>query len=426
MNERPRMSSLLLHLLATALHALGATLPMTMIPLIARLRFHTGPWQTLLITAAVPTCLGLSIFWDDLFRRIPLSRYLLAYWLLAGLPFVLAAGVTRYEQLLVCQILLALGGAGYSPMNAALLRHLYPDAVRGRVYGLLVIPHMLGGALIVLVAGRWLAVHPDGYRLLLPLVGGVHAVALTLFYRLGRRLGTLPAEGARRSLAALVRPILHMRRILASDRTFLRYEIAFMTYGAGYMICDALLPMLVTRKLGMNYDDVATSAFVVQRLCLLLLVLPVGLLLDRIGAIRTSAAAFAVLALYPLSLTMARGSGGVAIASMFFGIGLSGVMHGWTLGPVALARDAASASQYLAIHTTLVGVRGVVFQGLGMWIYTATGSFALALLLAAAGFLWAAWQMLRLDGAAGRPRPDATPPQHAADDIRPATVRCGN
>lgn len=397
--DHPLRQTLTLHLLAITLHAFGATLPMTMIPLIARLRFDSGPWQMLLITAAVPTCLGLSIFWDDLFRRIRLGRYLLVYWLLAGLPFVLAAGVGQYSQLLLCQVLLALGGAGYSPLNATLLRRLYPQAVRGRAYGLLVIPHMLGGAVIVLVAGRWLAGHPDGYRILLPIVGLVHAVGLVLFFVLGRGLPVAEGRAPPRSLRALLRPVLRMHRVLASDRTFLRYEIAFMTYGAGYMICDALLPLLVTRKLGMNYDEVAESAFVVQRICLLLLVYPVGLLLDRIGAIRTSAAAFAILALYPLGLMAAGGPAGIAVASLFFGLGLAGVMHGWTLGPVTLARDARSASQYLAIHTTLVGVRGIIFQSLGMLVYTATGSFSVALTLAAVAFAWAAWQMLRLHRA---------------------------
>ncbi len=416
--NQPQRQTLALHLLATALHAFGATLPMTMIPLIARLRFDAGPWQMLLITAAVPTCLGLSIFWDDLFRRIRLGRYLLAYWLLAGLPFVLAAGVTGYRQLLLCQILLALGGAGYSPLNATLLRRLYPQSVRGRVYGLLVIPQMLGGALIVLVAGRWLAGHPDGYRILLPIVGIVHGLGLALFFLLGRRLPAAEDRSRPSNLRALLRPILRMHRVLASDRTFLRYEIAFMTYGAGYMICDALLPLLVTRKLGMDYDEVAESAFVVQRVCLLLLVWPVGMLLDRIGAIRTSAAAFAMLALYPLGLMAAAGPGGIAVASLFFGFGLAGVMHGWTLGPVALARDARSASQYLAIHTTLVGVRGILFQSLGVLVYTATGSFAAALSLAAIAFGWAAWQMFRLHRADRAERPSGS-------RITPGPVRAG-
>ena len=81
-----------------------------------------------------------------------------------------------------------------------------------------------------------------------------------------------------------------------------------------------------------------------------------------------------------------------------YGIGMAGVQMGWMLGPVSLAPSPDRVPQYVAIHTTLVGIRGVIFQGLGMLLYKLSGDFHWPFALAAGAFLWAAIQMYRLQG----------------------------
>jgi Na+-transporting NADH:ubiquinone oxidoreductase subunit NqrE len=87
---------------------------------------------------------------------------------------------------------------------------------------------------------------------------------------------------------------------------------------------------------------------------------------------------------------------GLGLATAVYGIGMAGVQMSWMLGPVALAGSPEKVPQYVAIHATLVGVRGILFQCLGMALYRLTGSFTWPLLLAAAAFAWAAAQMVRL------------------------------
>jgi hypothetical protein len=67
------------------------------------------------------------------------------------------------------------------------------------------------------------------------------------------------------------------------------------------------------------------------------------------------------------------------------------------LGPVSLAPTPDKVPQYVAIHATFVGIRGKIFQGLGVLIYTLTHSFVLPFLLAAAAFGWSAFQMWQLN-----------------------------
>jgi len=386
------------HIVATALQTIAATLLVSLMPLIARLRFGAGEWQTFLVTAALPTFLCASIFWNELLVRISLKRYLAIYWAVGILPLVLLAAAQDYRHLLACHVLAAVGLAGWSPVNGELLKRFYPDDARGRMFGLLSAPTMLAGIVTVLAAGRWLTADGEAFRIFLPITAALQIACVVILVRLAAARpagGDTPLAPHRGWRDALL-PVVHLRRTLREDRTFALFEAAFMTYGAAYMICEALLPVLVTKKLGLHYDQVAEAALAVQRGATLLMVMPMGWVLDRLGAVRTSALSFAALAAYPLGLMLAGGQTGLAVASAIFGVAMAGVLHGWMLGPVALAATPQKVSHYVAIHTTLVGIRGVLFQGLGMLLYEVTGRFAVPLALAAAAFLWAAWQMWRL------------------------------
>jgi hypothetical protein len=393
------------HVLYMLLNSLLFANTAWLMPLLVRLRFgshdpYWRDWQTTLITAAVPVFMMLSIFWNDLLRRLTLPRYLLLYWLIAVFPLGCVALAQNYWQLLACHVLATAGVGGQSPLNGKLLKHFYSDAVRGRVYAVLSMVTLVSGIVAVFVVGAWMERDPNAFRIYFPAVALVQLAGIVVLLVLARLTG-MPDERAGEltaSWATLMRPVLRMGATLRADRTFLRFERAFMTYGAAFMLCDALLPVLATTKLGLRYEDYAYSTQVVLKLVMLATTLPVGWLHDRIGPVRTSGLAFGVLALYPFLLLSAGGAGGVAIANLAYGLGMAGVQMGWMLGPLLLAGSAEKVPQYVAIHATLVGVRGIVFQGLGMLLYKLTGSFAWPLLLAAIAFAWAAFQMRQLQG----------------------------
>ena len=342
----------------------------------------------------------LSIFWNDLLRRLRLSRYLLVYWLIAVFPLGCVALAHNYWQLLACHVIATAGLGGQSPLNGKLLKHFYSDAVRGRAYALLNVVMLATGIAAVYAVGAWMERDANAFRVYFPCVALAQLVGIAVLLGLARLTGMTDQRQPelRASWAGLVRPVLHMGATLREDRTFLCYERAFMTYGAAFMLCDALLPVLATTRLGLRYEDYAYSTQVVTKVVMLATTLPIGWLHDRIGPVRTSGLAFAVLALYPLLLGIAGGASGVALASIPYGLGMAGVQMGWMLGPVLLAGTADKVPQYVAIHATLVGIRGIVFQGLGMLLYKLTGTFTAPLVLAAIAFIWAAGQMRRLHG----------------------------
>lgn len=387
------------------LHAILLENTLWLMPMLVRLRFGSAntdikDWQTTLITAALATCLVFSIFWGELLRRMPFWRYVVLYWAVAVLPLLGVAWVQNYAQLVTLYIIAAIGQAGWAPLYGRLLKDFYPDAIRGRVFALINAARLCAGIVAGFVVGGWIQQEPEAFRAFFAVAVGLHAVGMLVLawiIRLTKADRGAPEPG-HSDWRSILEPILHAHRTLRADRVFARYEAAFMTYGAAFMICDVLLPVLATERLGMGYQDFARSTRVILLAVMLIMILPMGWLLDRLGAIRTSGIAFGALAFYPVLLLISTNSVDVGLASAVNGVGLAGVMMGWMLGPVALAPSADKTAQYVAIHATMVGLRGIVFQGLGMLFYKLTGSFVAPLIVAALMFAAGSWQMWLLHG----------------------------
>lgn len=391
-----------LHVLAAALVHASSFAVQAILAVIAIKRFDANAWQSLLITATPTIFYSLSIFWNDFFKRMKFGHYLTAYWLLACLPLAFMGLATNYWLLLVPHLISCIGGAGYPPITGELLQTLYEPTRRARIYSVLWGTSLVAAAAYGLALGKWLTHDPDSYRIFLPIVAGMQlagVLCLRLLSHVSGHARSRPVEidhHEKGHFAKLVDPITHMGRILKADPTFARYEAAYMTYGVGWMIATALLPLFVTERLKLDYDQIAQSTQVAYLLALVVVLFPAGLLMDRFGAVRTTAASFALLGFYPFALIFVHDSHSLALASVFFGFAHAGASVGWTIGPVSLAPTPAHVPQYMSIHATMVGIRGKLFQGLGVLLYWWTGDFYVPLTVAGLAYFWAGIQMWQL------------------------------
>jgi len=393
------------HLVAAACLGISPAV-VAFLPFLARERFAANNWQTTVITAAIPVMQLFSIFWNHYYVRVGMGRYLLAIALLHSFPIGLIGAVRGVEATMVLWVLTAFGNAGIPPLMGDLLRSCYAPLVRGRVFGVVSTAGMLSTLTTGLVVGALSDRHPDAFRVYLPGLALIHLIGLLLVWRISREL--LFRERMRPAPqrdSAWWEPLRQMARTLKEDRRFAAYEVAFMSYGVGWMICTALLPALATDRLRLSYSEYSLATIVIFQVVMLLLLAPVGHLTDRIGAMRVAQLSFAWLTVYPLGLLWTRGFDGLAFFSLLYAIGMVGVNLTWTLGPIVLAPDPSRTSHYLAIHTTMVGVRGLFAQGLAMALYVLTGSFVVPLLAASAGFLWAATRIRGLVTGAPTTRP---------------------
>lgn len=390
------------------------------LPVLVKRQFDAAPWQVLLITMTPLVMAILSIFWQAALRRSTIARSALVYWSIALLPVGLIAGVHNFWTLFVLHAISSIGAAAWSSIHGELLKRLYPDTFRGRAFGTIAAVSTLGAAALSWAVGEALSYNSESFRWFLPGLALLQLAGALLLAWLARRANAerppdLSVEAW--SPARAFEPILHMREVLRADRTFFRYEAAFMTYGIGWMICWALLPLIVTDRLKLPYDQVTQSTAVAYQLALVAATLPAGWINDRLGPTRTSAIAFAVYTLYPVLLITASGPAALAVASVAYGIAAAGANVGWMLGPVSLAPSPDKVPQYVAIHTSLVGLRGTVFQGLGVGLYSLTGSFTFSLIIAAAGFAWGSWQMVALHRSLHAP---ITPPSTSRNQQPPS------
>ncbi len=391
-----------------AMHSIGAACFGTMqaviviLPFLARQHFAATNWQTTVLTAAVPVTQFFTIFWHHVYARCRMRTYFLLLTATACVPIALLAFAQSVWHLMFFFTLAALGGAGntsaMSPLNADLLRSCYAEGSRGRALGVINACQFAGAMIAGLVIGSLSDRNPDSFRMYLPCVAGLMVVTLVLYRAICKGDAFRTRSRAVVSASSSIwSPLREMNTILRADKRFAGYEAAFMSYGVGWMICTALVPALATDRLNLSYSQFAQAMIVVYQLTHLILLAPMGWVADRAGSVKLAAASFLWLTGYPLLLMLVSSGSWLIVASVIYAIGMVGVQLTWTLGPVSLAGDPAKAPHYLAIHGTMVGIRGVVFQGLGMALYAWTGRFDIPLVIGAAGFCWAAWRMKRLE-----------------------------
>lgn len=391
------------HTLAVGVLRSANDVGVLLIPMIAIKQFDASTWNSGFITAAPLILAALSIFWHQVLVSRTMAAYLLILWAVASVPVAAIALAGNVWALIALWLVSSVGQAGWAAFHGELLKRLYPDRTRGRSFSVSLLGALLTTAALGHFAGPYLDKDPAAFRWILPGLTGMQLLGTLGLCLLIKAVGiesdrerTARAGGF--SVARALEPVTHMGEVLRADRRFFRYEAAFMTYGIGWMVCYVLVPQMAEHKLGLKYAEYSDATGVTFMLCLALATLPAAFLNDRLGPVRTCVIAFSLYALYPLALMFAADKSSLATASVIYGIASAGVNMGWMMGPVSMAPTPAKVPQYVAIHATLVGLRGAVFQFLGVALYALTGRFEVPLAVAMGGFLWAAWQMWSLHG----------------------------
>jgi MFS family permease len=369
---------------------------LAMVPVLLRAHFGAGYVQMLVATMAGSVLMVLSIFWAELYRGMQTRRYVWMFWLVGVFPMVGIALSRSATAAVIWLVIACVASSGMTPMAGDLLRACYSPQLRGRVWAVLNVASLLATAVFAYTIGRWLDDDERAFRIYMPVAVAIHAVGTALLASIARLplfIDRQRAVSGARLRRSPLEPIRQMGRVLRSDAYFYRYEVAFMSYGLGWMICQPLLPLLVIDKLHLSYEQVAVSTQVAFQVTMLLTTLPMGYLIDRLGPARTCALAFGWLTIYPIGLMLATGAAALTVVTVAYAVGMAAMNMGWMIGPVSLARQAAEAPLYASIHSTLVGFRGLLGQPLGMGLYVLSGSFAVPLFAATAAFAWGGYRM---------------------------------
>ena len=304
-----------------------------------------------------------------------------------------AAGLALSASPFVWLVVLAFALQSLSdPARTALYQANLPGAHRGAMVGAVRAAQALVRLSVAGVAAACLHAWPESYRVLYPAIGLVSLLLVWPYRRAPDRLdGDAPAPALR---AALRQTAL----VLVRDRPFARFMGLWFVFGLANLMSMPLMVLLldaVAKPLGPGpaAAHAAVLLNVVPPLLWLVTLGPWGRVLDRTGPVAMRGPLNIVWALCPLwwgawPLLVAAGAvpsgwfglGPVAVILLGFYVGqvMQGFAHGgtqliWTLGVVPYARDAEDAASYMAVHTTLTGIRGLIAPPLALLVAAAVG-----------------------------------------------------
>lgn len=267
----------------------------------------------------------------------------------------------------------------------------YPVSVRGRLWGR---AELLRGSVMVVCYWAFdsaLEADPNWRRVIFPFAGICGAAALAVLGRV--RLRRLPQGTSRRPEARTAELWGPALRLLRRHRSFFSYEVGFMLYGMGFMLCNFLRDDYFARD--MNLTHLQFAWFLALFQIAMPLASPLyGWLFDRVKAAWTTAVACMLLAPYGLLLACAHSVEMVWVAGVVMGIGMAGIHVCWNLGTVEFARG-RDPSLYSAVHAAAVGIRAMAALPLAYCIQLGFRGDARPVFAVAAGFFFLAvlWQL---------------------------------
>jgi MFS family permease len=337
------------------------------------------------VVAGAPAFANLSSFLFSSFAvgrdKLVILSYLMlgiaACLLIMALPGRSLPGLVMFS---VMTILARSAWSGILTIRAAVWRANYPRRWRGRVTARIV---QLAAFLIAGVSALtgWLMDwSEDAYRTVFPLAA-ISMVVASLVYRRGRvrRHGQLrKAEQAAHSARGGRLSLLKLRELLRKDREFSLYMLGMMILGSGNMMIIAMLVIVINDHFSLSrvHQVIITSSIPLLILCVSIPVWARVLDSRHIFAFRAVhswffAATAAIFAAAAISKTAWL----LWLGSVLLGAAYAGGHLGWNLGHNDFSDD-ANSTQYMAIHVTLTGIRGLIMPVAGVGFYQFLGSIS--------------------------------------------------
>jgi len=355
---------------------------------IAKKSLDATDWQITLLMMTAPLCFLLSVYWAELIRLVVRWRRL--FLLAAGfgvLPLALMAVWGSMPVFLALLLLYELGNSLTIPLRNRVMQANHPASRRSRIYsrlaaasaGIILVVSWPLGSFLDAGAGNWRWVFLGA-----ALFGLADRV---IWHRIPENPDTTYSRPALSSpdwmgglptWHQLAQPVRRMREVLDRNRDFARWEGQFMIYGLAFFIISTVQPSYLVDGLGLSYSQISVGQLALLRLGGVLTLPVMGHFHDRYNPALFCARVFALLAVFPLLLSLCiwlpEGVRLVPFYGAFLlqGMAMSGVAVAWSMSSLVFAGDEDGAL-YQGIHVTLTGFRGLLGPLLGLLIMQTLG-----------------------------------------------------
>jgi hypothetical protein len=334
-----------------------------------------------------------SFLWANLAHGREKVRLLV--WLLAA--FGAVVGVIglypRASSGLVVTLLAVLAArviwSGVLTVRAAVWSANYPRAILARTTGRIVVATSLGMAATAAVAGLVMQTRPQQASLLYIAAGvaGLTAAWLCRRVRVRQSFRLRQAEqGTGDNVEVFSLKVF--REVLRTDPDYRRFMTWMALYGAGNLMVTGQLVILFSDHLHLPASLQVGILTIVPLLCVPLFTPLWARMFDagHVVQFRARQCWVVVVAISVVMLAMfVHWMPLLWFAALLFGISTAGANLGWNLGHNDFA-SLGKVQQYMGVHVTLTGMRGLIAPPLGAVIYTllerqsaGAGRFALLL-----------------------------------------------
>jgi MFS family permease len=266
---------------------------------------------------------------------------------------VLAAGAFPILPVFVAGSVLAMiCVASAIPLLTQMYHDNYPETERGRLFSKAIMIRIAVAAAFSELAGRALTGHFERFRWLLVIFAGALFFSSYCLSRYPSR--PLVPDGGTNWLRSL--------RFVRDDHVFRLTLISWMLMGIGNLM---MLPLRVEYLANPRYglalqaSTVALLTGVIPNIARLILSPIWGRLFDQINFFLLRIILNLGFALGILTFFTGDSMTGLVIGSLVFGVSLAGGDVAWSLWVTKLA-PSDRVAEYMAVHTFLTGVRGVI------------------------------------------------------------------
>ncbi len=263
--------------------------------------------------------------------------------------------------------------SGVAMLRSTVWRANYPRADRARIAGKFATIQSVMTVTIALLIASVMEKNEHLFRFIYPAAAGLGAIG-AIFYSRMRVRGHRALLLAELDAPLTQRPSFNPRgvlRVLADDRRYRRFMTSQFVFGVGNMMTMAPIILVVKDVFGLGYLGGILITSIIPFACMTFAISGWSRFMDRMHIIQFRAmhswvfvVTAALLAVATLTQTAALLFGAAALRGIAFG----GGVLAWNLGHHDFAPP-HRASEYMAVHVTLTGLRGLIAPFLGVSLY---------------------------------------------------------
>ncbi len=313
------------------------------------------PYHIALITAAPFFGSLLTYYWAHRAQLEGEKKYVVwGSFIARSLFFAMAFIVTPLAFTLVASLALLMGSIS-RPAYVGVLSQIYPERYRGRAMGFVMVGSSAAAMLAAYFGGK--SLDAVGYRWIFPAGAFFGIISSFIFNKIDVK------EKLHQDVPAKFR-FTEMFEILRRNDAFNRFQRYYMIFGFSNLIAVPIYPLFLVDKLYISNFEAGKLACV-SSIIGILTVYIWGHLSDKRGAPKVMSWNILLLSFVPLIYAFADKFWVLYFASAASGAAFAG-LELLVVGSAISLSKGKDVPKYSAIHTTLLGIRGVVAPFLGI------------------------------------------------------------